>query len=136
LEPKTERSKRRIKLPVFVLSALKNHLRMRDELSQSPLWKESGLVFTTDIGTPIYPRNMLRHFKDKLQKAGLPDIRFHDLRHTTASLLLSENVHPKLVTELLGHSSVVVTLNRYSHVINPMNSVVSDALDEIVTGKP
>jgi len=134
LPPKTEKSKRFIRLPKFILEALKEHLAKRAILSQAPEWKESGLVFTTDIGTPIFPRNMLRHFKGKLALAKLPDIRFHELRHTTATLLFTEkNVHPKLVQELLGHSSIVVTLNRYSHVINPINTVVSDAMDEIVS---
>ena len=89
-------------------------------------------MFTTNIGTPISPRNMLRRFKHKLTSVGLPNIRFHDLRHTTASLLLEKNVHPKIVSELLGHSTVTLTLNTYSHIINPLSSVAADALDEIV----
>ena len=98
-------------------------------ISQSSSWRESGLVFTTDIGTPISPRNLVRHFKSKLQQAGLPDIRFHDLRHTTASLLLEKNVHPKIVSELLGHSTI--TLNTYSHIINPINKIASDQMDDM-----
>jgi integrase len=132
LEPKTERSRRLIRLPEFVREALKDHLTQRAALAQSPTWKESGLVFTTNIGTPISPRNMLRHFKNKLTSIGLPNIRFHDLRHTIASLLLEKNVHPKIVSELLGHSTVTLTLNTYSHIINPMSSVAADAMDEIV----
>ena len=136
LPPKTDKSKRLIRLPEFIKEALRAHLTRRETLSQGPLWKEQGFVFTTDIGTPVSPRNLVRHFKVKLQRAGLPDIRFHDLRHTVASLLLAEkNVHPKFVSELLGHSSVTVTLNRYTHVINPMNTVVADSLDEIM-GRP
>jgi integrase len=75
---------------------------------------------------------MLRHFKNKLTSIGLPNIRFHDLRHTTASLLLEKNVHPKIVSELLGHSTVTLTLNTYSHIINPTSGVGADAMDEIV----
>ncbi len=100
-------------------------------MSQSPSWKESGLVFTSDVGTPIFPRNLVRHFKDKLKEAGLPEIRFHDLRHTTASLLLEKNVHPKIVSELLGHSNIVVTLQTYSHIINPINKVASKEMDDM-----
>lgn len=134
MEPKTEKSKRRTRLPLFIGEALKTHLVKREALSKSLTWKESRLVFTTDIGTPVFPRNMLRHFRYKPGGAGLPDIRFPDLRHTVASLLFTEkNVHPKLVQELLGHSSIVVTLNHYSHLINPMNSVVSEAMDEIIS---
>lgn len=136
LPPKTDKSKRLIRLPEFIKEALKIHLVKREALSKNPLWKESGLVFTTDKGNPIIPRNMITHFKRKLKAAGLPDIRFHDIRHTIASLLFAEkNVHPKFVSELLGHSSIVVTLNRYSHVINPMNTVVADSLDELVVTK-
>jgi len=131
LEPKTQKSRRMIVLPDFVKVALRIHLIRRQVMSQSPSWHESGLVFTSDIGTPIFPRNLVRHFKLKLSQAGLPDIRFQDLRHTTASLLLEKNVHPKLVAELLGHSTVNLTLNRYSHIINPINKVASDQMDDM-----
>jgi integrase len=131
LEPKTQKSRRMIVLPDFVKEVLKVHLVRRGIMSQSPTWKESSLVFTSDIGTPIFPRNLVRHFKDKLAKAGLPEIRFHDLRHTAASLLLEKNIHPKLVSELLGHSNVNLTLNTYSHIINPMNKVTSDTMDDM-----
>ena len=132
LEPKTQKSRRMIVLPSFVVEALKIHLARRNERSKSANWKESGLVFTTDVGTPIAPRNLVRHFKNKLSSAGLPDIRFHDLRHTTASLLLEKNVHPKIVSELLGHSTITLTLNTYSHIINPLSRVAADTLDDIV----
>jgi integrase len=94
-------------------------------------WKESGLFFRTNIGTPISPRNMVRHFKAKTRAAGLPEIRFHDLRHTTASLLLEKNVHPKIVQALLGHSTIALTLNVYSHIINPLGKDTADTLDGI-----
>lgn len=136
LPPKTEKSKRLIRLPEFVKESLRAHLVRRESISKNLSWKDSGLVFTNDTGGAIFPTNLLRHFKAKLKSAGLPKIRFHDIRHTVASLLLAEkNVHPKFVSELLGHSSVNVTLNRYTHVINPMNTVVSDSLDEIM-GSP
>ena len=135
MDPKTDKSRRMIVLPDFVLEAIKIHLNKRKVLSQSPHWKDCGLVFTTDLGTPISPRNLLRHFKTKLKEAGLPEIRFHDMRHTTASLLLERNVHPKIVSELLGHSSINLTLSTYSHIINPMNKVASDTMDDIVGRK-
>ena len=133
LEPKTDKSRRLIRLPDFIRDALKIHLEKRAILAQLPDWKESGLVFTTDIGTAINPQNMLKHFKANLKAAGLPDIRFHDLRHSTASLLLAKNTHPKLVAELLGHSTVSLTLNRYSHIINPLNTVVSDTINSALS---
>ena len=131
-EPKTDKSRRMIVLPDFVKEALKIHLAKREALSIGPHWKDSGLVLTTDIGTAINPNNMLKHFKAKTAEAGLPRIKFHNLRHTTASLLLERNVHPKIVAELLGHSSVNLTLNQYSHIINPMNTVAADTLDTVM----
>ena len=79
-------------------------------------WQEQELVFTSTVGTPLDQRNLLRQFKLIRKEAGLPEIRFHDLRHTTASLLLELGIHPKVVQEILGHSSITVTMNTYSHV--------------------
>ena len=131
-EPKTEKSRRMIVLPDFVKEALKIHLVKREELSKRPTWKESGLVFTTDIGTAINPTNLIKHFKLKTEEAGLPRIKFHSLRHSVASILLEQNTHPRLVAELLGHSSVNLTLNTYSHITNPMNTIVADTLNRAV----
>jgi integrase len=133
LEPKTEKSRRMIVLPDFVKEALRTHLVKRQSLSQGPHWKESGLVFTTDIGTAINPHNLLHHFKANLAEADLPNIKFHSLRHSVASILLQQNTHPKLVAELLGHSSINLTLNTYSHITNPMNRVIADTLDKAVS---
>jgi integrase len=92
MPPKTEKSKRLIRLPEFIKEALRIHLARRVVMSQNPSWKESGLVFTSDIGTPIFPSNMVAHFKEKMAEAGVPKIRFHDLRHTVASLLSTEKM--------------------------------------------
>jgi integrase len=119
-------------LPSFVVDALKIHKDRQDQLRESPKWQEQGLVFTTNFGTPISPRNLIRHFKKKIEEAGLPEIRFHDLRHTTASLLLEKNTHPKVVQELLGHSSIILTLSTYSHVIPSLQREAMDNLDEIL----
>jgi integrase len=89
-------------------------------------------VFAPDIGTPINPHNMLKHFKATTAEAGLPRIKFHSLRHSVTSILLENNTYPKLVSELLGHSNVNLTLNQYSHSTNPMNAVVADRLDKAV----
>lgn len=95
-EPKTKKSRRMIVLPDYVKDALIAHLAKPAVLSQSPGWKESGLVVTTDIGTPKNPHNMLKHFKTKTLEAGLPKIKFHSLRHSVASILLENNTHPKI----------------------------------------
>jgi len=91
-----------------------------------------GLLFTTSVGTPIYPRNSIRHFKSKLQEAGLPDIRVHDLRHSHVSLLLASGVNPKMVQERLGHSSIALTLDTYSHVIPSLQEEVARRMDDLM----
>lgn len=80
-------------------------------------YADLDLVFATHQGRPLMHRNVFREFKRLLRKAGLPDIRFHDLRHTNATLMLGQGVHPKVVRERLGHSQVAITLNIYSHVL-------------------
>jgi integrase len=88
-------------------------------------------VFTTRVGTPISHADLItRSFKPLLQRTDLPNIRFHDLRHTCATLLLSRGVHAKLVQELLGHSTIAVTLVTYSHVLPGMGDGLADTMDE------
>ena len=84
-------------------------------------------MFTTWFGTALEPRNVVRSFKRILQKAGLPDIRFYDLRHTCASLLLAQDVHPPVVMEILGHSQISLTMNTYSHVIPQLQQEAVEA---------
>ena len=92
---------------------------------------DSELFFTTSIGTPISQRNLTRHFHNTLEKIGLPKIPFHNLRHTTATLLLEKNTHPSVVQSLLGHSSIVLTLDTYSHVLPTIHGETADKLDDI-----
>jgi integrase len=88
-------------------------------------------VFATGKGTPLEAQNIVnRHFKLLLKRAGLPDIRWHDLRHTCATLLLSRGTHPKYVQLLLGHASITMTLDRYSHWIPSMGRATADGMDE------
>lgn len=119
VEPKTHQSRRPLPLPSVLLAALKVH-RMRqleERFAAGPAWKDHGLVVPSTVGTAIEPRNLTRHFKSVLQAAGLPDIRFHDLRHTVASLLVAQGVHPRVVMEILGHSQISLTMNIYAHVL-------------------
>jgi integrase len=91
-------------------------------------------VFTTEVGTPINPTNLRkRSFAPLLQKANLPSVRFHDLRHTCATLLLFRNVHPKYVQVLLGHATVSITLDTYSHFIPGMGNRVAEAMEDLLT---
>ncbi|MGI8837029.1 MAG: tyrosine-type recombinase/integrase [Pyrinomonadaceae bacterium] len=99
-------------------------------------YSASDLIFTTTIGTPLQPRNVLgRHFKPILLKAGLPaNTRWYDLRHTCASLLLAAGTNPKIVSEKLGHGSVSFTLDVYSHTIPSMQQIASEDLEKALAG--
>jgi len=131
--PKTDRSRRAIALPGFVTSALREHKARREaQIAKNEKWDDNGLVFVTRSGKPISARNVVRFFKDQLAEAGLPDIRFHDLRHTAASLLLERNIHPKVVQELLGHSTATLTLDTYSHLLPSMQKQVAQSMDDLV----
>jgi integrase len=130
---KTARSRRTVKLSRTALEALMSHLtRQLGEIDRAgDLWRENGLVFATEIGTPLNRHNLTqRSFRPLLAKAGLPQIRFHDLRHTCATLLLSKGVHAKFVQELLGHSTIAITLDTYSHVLPGMGGSTADAMDD------
>ena len=89
------------------------------------------MVFTTGIGTFLDQRNMLRDFYTLLKTSGLPRIRFHDLRHSAATLLLAQGVHMKAVQEILGHASFNTTANVYAHVLPSMKREAAEKMDEI-----
>jgi integrase len=123
---------RSISLTRRAIEALKAHRAAQnaERLKAGSLWQDYGLIFCTHGGRPLDSHNVARtSFKPLLERAGLPDIRFHDLRHTCATLLLSRGHHPKLVQELLGHSSVALTLDRYSHVMPGMGEQTAAAME-------
>jgi len=135
IPPKTAKSRRTIRLPDVAVFALKRHkaLQTQERLRAGDLWQDWGLVFTTEIGTPLDKSNVRnRSFYPLLEKARLPRIRFHDLRHTCATLLLTQGVHPKLVQEQLGHSEISMTLDTYSHIIGPMMDEVARTMDGLL----
>lgn len=116
---KSEAGERTLALPEGLCDVLRMHWQLqKEERRDLGLdWKEHGLVFPSDVGTPLSPRNLVRHFKSMLEKVGLPDtIRFHDLRHSCASFLIAQGTHPRVVMEILGHSQISVTMNTYGHV--------------------
>jgi len=133
--PKTSRSRRKIFLSRKSVEALRRH-RERQATEKEALgdrWYDDDLVFCSVVGTPLSRHNLgSRSFKPLLRRANLPNIRFHELRHTCATLLLSKNVHPKLVQELLGHASISTTLDTYSHVLCGMSRVVAETMDNIL----
>jgi len=99
-------------------------------MHKAGLWQEQGLVFPSAVGTPLWGGNLNRAFKATLKRAGLPkSTRFHDLRHTCATLLLRQGVNPKFVQELLGHADISLTLNVYSHVLPDMGDAAAGAMD-------
>jgi integrase len=130
-EPKTKKSRRSIRLTPQAVEALRSHLerQLRDMEILGDRYQDQGLIFTTDTGGPINPSNLRqRSFAPLLKQAGLPHMRFHDLRHTCATLLLARGGHPKFVQELLGHATIAITLDTYSHVMPNMGDATARAM--------
>jgi integrase len=122
---------RSVRLTRKATAALREHRKrqLEERMQKAGLWREHGLVFPSGIGTPLLGGNLNRAFKATLQCAGLPSIRFHDLRHTCATLLLRQGVNPKYVQELLGHADISITLNVYSHVLPDMGDAAAGVMD-------
>lgn len=135
-ETKTAYSRRTVGLTQAAVDALAEHWQkqQRDKLSMGDQWVENNLVFPNGYGTIMIPHNITkRSFKKYLVKAGLSrDIRFHDLRHTAATLLLASGVNAKVVSEMLGHSSVAITLRIYAHVLPHMQQSAVQAMDDML----
>jgi integrase len=133
-QPKSEKGKRAIAVGNGTLDVLRDHhSRQDEERSATDQWQSLDLVFPSTIGTPMEPRNLLRKFKFLLKQAGLPEIRFHDLRHTSATLMLKKSVHPKIVQERLGHASINLTLDTYTHVLPHMQGDAAEIMDKLTT---
>jgi integrase len=133
-EPKTASGKRRVSLPASVVKSLRQH-RDRQTFAKAgagEAYQDRGLVFATETGAPIHPNTLSRRFAALIARADVPKIRFHDLRHTCATLLLADGVHPKVVQERLGHATIAETLDRYSHVTADMQRQAADRLDAVL----
>jgi len=135
-EPKSERSRRTVQLPAVAVAALREHRKrqLSERLRMGPAWQgeegePDGLVFCTEIGTACDSRNVTKAFQRHLAAAGLPRRRFHDLRHSAATLLLVQGVSPRVVQEILGHSSVTLTLGTYSHVLPSLQRDAAERMD-------
>jgi integrase len=135
VETKRDRSRRTVTLPKICLAALWRHRARQEEERRvaAGLWRETGFLFTTTVGTPLDGPTVTHRFQKALKMAKLPHMRFHDLRHTCATLLLVQGVHPRLVMEILGHSQIAVTMNTYSHVIPAMRREIATRMDEILS---
>ena len=136
-EPKTERSRRSIVIAPFALDKLKEHRvrQLEAKLKAGSIWKENDLVFCSSVGGHLHTsRDIFTQFKKLLKEAGLPDIRFHDLRHSSATMFLALGTHPKVVQEMLGHSQIATTLDIYSHVLPTMQVEAVNKLDSVLRG--
>ncbi|GAW91903.1 site-specific integrase [Calderihabitans maritimus] len=131
-EPKTEKSRRSVAISPAVIEALKKHRQrqLEEALILGKPEAAKGLVFTSQAGTPINPRNLARHFESVIKKEGLPPIPFHALRHTHATLMLQGGVHPKVVSERLGHSGIGTTMDIYSHVMPDMQKEAAEKFEQ------
>jgi len=131
--PKTARSRRIIILSQRAVQVLRRHRTRQLEfrLSLGEVWQDSDLVFTNEIGGPLSPSQQTRVFQRALAAAGLPKMRFHDCRHTAATLLLSKGVHPKVVSEMLGHSTITLTLDTYSHLVPVLHQQAAATMDAV-----
>jgi integrase len=134
-EPKTARSRRTIYLPSPLLRKIAKHKRMQAEvrLKLGAAWQALDLIFCGEQGTPhSIPNLTYRYFRPILEKAELPRIRLYDLRHTCATLLLMAEENPKVVSERLGHSTIVLTLDTYSHVLPTMQEKATASLEKML----
>ncbi len=136
-QPKTKTSMRQIPLTGAAVDALKGHTqRQRQQrVVAGSEWADTGLVFTNERGGAVEPRNLLsRSFAPLLAEAGIPHVRFHDLRHTAATLMAAQGVHTKVVSEMLGHASIGITLDLYSHVTPSMAGQAVSAMENLLAG--
>lgn len=133
-DPKTERSRRSVLLPKQVTNALQHHRaeQARRMLKAGVRFERNDLVFPNSIGQPMDLSKVRRLFKAALRRAGLPQVRLYDLRHTHATLLLSLGENPKVVSERLGHSNISITLDTYSHVLPTMQEASVQRLENLL----
>jgi integrase len=132
----TTNSRRTVALPSPAVEALKAHRGKQAEqrLAAGAAWQDHGFIFAGEAGQPLFLRNVTRrHFDKILTAAELPPMRLYDLRHTSATLLLAAGEHPKVVSERLGHSSITLTLDTYSHVLPDMQQQAASKLEALLS---
>jgi integrase len=135
LPPKTRSGKRIVDLDEITIKILRSHYerQQKERLTAGETWKEYGLIFTSLIGTPIETSKLRRVFLKLLADAGLPRIRFHDLRHTAASLMLNHGVPAIVVSKRLGHARVSITEDVYGHLVPGMQAEAAKLISDLVT---
>jgi len=134
VEPKTARSRRTLAMPPMITKSLEQHrVRQRQERSNAGnRWAETDLVFASTEGKPLDGTAISKGFHRLLERAGLQQRRFHDLRHSCATLLLVQGVSPRVVMDLLGHSQIGLTMNTYSHVIPDLRRDAADRMQDLL----
>jgi len=137
LETKTAKSRRVLAAPEAVIAALRRHRarQAQERLTPGPDWHDGDLVFTTELGTPLDPRNLIRSYKRILKNEKMRSVSFHTLRHSAASLLLAQGVELRTIMEILGHSSIALTANLYSHVLDNLKREAADKMDALLATK-
>ena len=130
-EPKSSRSVRAVALPQITVDVLKSHrtAQLRERIAIGPAYHENDLVCCMEDGRPRLPSSLTHSFTAHISSLNLPKVRFHDLRHSHASHLLRQGVHPKIVSERLGHSTVGITLDTYSHLMPGMQADAASRVD-------
>jgi integrase len=133
--PKSGRG-RRVDLDPETVAVLRRHRarQLQERMAWGEAWQDTGLVFTREDGDGLHPHTVSQAFDRRVRNSDLPVIRFHDLRHTHATLMLGADVHPKVVQERLGHASIQITLDTYSHVMPGMQADAAVKLGELVFG--
>ncbi len=135
-DPKTRDSRRTLDLSPELVTELRAH-RDRQRLERPALrdaWRDwgPGLVFPSSVGTPMSARNLTRHYKALIRRAGIPERRFHDLRHTCASLLFAEGIEVAVVSRTLGHASITITVDTYMHLLPRTQQRVATVLSGVL----
>lgn len=134
-EPKTRHSRRQIELTEIAVDALRRHqlTQVQSKGHFGETWNGQGFVFPSILGEPQSGHSLVKSQSLPLvERAGLPRMRFHDLRHTAATLMLGRRVHPKVVSEMLGHATIAITLDLYSHVTDTMQREATQELDALL----
>jgi integrase len=132
--PKTAKSRRTLVMPPLIVDRLREHERRQvaEKIWGGSKWEETGLVFANRTGGPTQARHVIEQFHQVLEQAGMRRIRFHDLRHSCATLLLVQGVSPRVVMEVLGHSEIAMTMNAYSHVIPELQHEAAQRMQAIL----
>lgn len=133
-ETKTDKSRRLIALSPSTVSILREHRKQQEALRQALgiSLTDSDLVFSQYNGTPLLPDSVTQAWRNLARRIGLKGLRFHDARHTHASLMLKQGIHPKIVQERLGHASIQITLDTYSHIIPGLQEIAANRFDDIL----